>query len=251
MLRGLLLVLLLANALFFAWAQGWLAPLLPPRADPREPERVAAQLRPELITVLSAPEASAAAAAAASSASAAAPGGAASAQAEGAEPALLCLEAGPFTEAAAVAAEASLLQNGVPEGAVQREPVSSSNTWGVVMGRFADRDVMRAKAEELKRLGVRYDELNSPPALAPGLRLGNFSDKYGAEAALANLATKGVRTARVVALPSGNVQWWLRAARADAELQTRLKGLPGERLASGFKACAPAPRPAPKPSAPN
>ena len=60
MLRGLLVLLLLANGVFFAWTQGWLAPLLPPRADPREPERLAAQLRPELITVLSAKAASAA-----------------------------------------------------------------------------------------------------------------------------------------------------------------------------------------------
>jgi hypothetical protein len=47
----------------------------------------------------------------------------------------------------------------------------------------------------------------------PGLRLGNFSDRYGAEAALNALAQKGVRTARVAQLPTGPVQQWLRAAR--------------------------------------
>ena len=52
MLRALVVVLLLANAGFFAWSQGWLAPLLPPRADLREPDRMAAQFKPELVTVL-------------------------------------------------------------------------------------------------------------------------------------------------------------------------------------------------------
>lgn len=228
MLRALLVLLLLANAGFYAWTQGWLAPLLPPRADVREPERLAAQVRPELITVLSAGAASAAVAAAS----------AASAAAADAEPPPVCLEAGPFNEAAAAAAEAVLVQHGVPDGAVTREVVAQNVTWGVVMGRFPDREAMRAKAEELRRLGVRFEELSTPPSLVPGLRLGNYSDKYGAEAALNNLAAKGVRSARVAPLPSGPTQQWLRAAKADAELQTRLRSLPPERLGRGFQPCS-------------
>lgn len=224
MLRTLVVLLLLANAGFFAWTQGWLAPVLPPRAEVREPERLAAQLRPELITVLSPKAASAALAAVAAAAS---------------EPgATTCLEAGPFTEASATAAEEWLSQHGVPDGGVTRETVATAFTWGVVMGRFPDRDALRAKADELRRLGVRFDELNGPPALVPGLRLGNYSDRYGAEAALNNLQQKGVRTARVTQLPSGPVQHWLRAARADAEMQTRLRSLPNDRLGAGFRPCA-------------
>ena len=234
MLRTLVLLLLLANGLFFAWSQGWLAPLLPPRSDAREPERLAQQLRPELITVLTpkaASEASATVATAATAASAAA-------ATHEAEPPPLCLEAGPFSEAAAAAAENVLSQHGVPDGGVAREPSWSQFTWGVVMGRFADRDAMRARADELKKLGVPSSELAAPPALLPGLRLGNYSDRYGAETALTNLAKKGVRNARVAPLPAGAAQWWLRAARADAEMQTRLKSLPAEALRGGFKPCA-------------
>lgn len=229
MLRTVVLLLLLANGLFAAWAQGWLAPLLPPRTDSREPERMAQQLRPELITVLTSKAASDAVAAASAASAGAAPDG---------EPPPLCLEVGPFNEAGAQAAEALLASHGVPAGAVQREVVASSYTWGVVMGRFADRDTLRAKQEELKRLGVKADELAGPPALVPGLRLGNFSDRYGAEAALGNLSAKGVRTARVAQLPAGATQQWLRAAKADTELQTRLKTLPtGDKLGSGFRPC--------------
>ena len=198
---------------------------------------MAQQLRPELITVLTA-KAATDAMAAASAASASAGGASAANAAPDGEPPPLCLEAGPFNEAGARAAEALLSSHGVPGGAVQRMLVSTSNTWGGVMGRFPDREAMKAKQDELKRLGVKSDELGSPPSLAPGLRLGNYSDKYGAEAALANLATKGVRTARVAQLPSGPTQQWLRAAKADTELQTRLKTLPtGETLGSGFRTC--------------
>lgn len=229
MWRIVVLVLLAANALFFAWAQGWLAPLLPPRSDQREPERLAAQVRPELITVLTPKAASDAVAAVTASASA---------PAADAPETVICLEAGPFTEAAAVAAEAALSQNSVPDGQVLREQTSQASTWGVVMGRFPDRESMRAKADELRKLGVPSSELTVPTALLPGLRLGNYSDRYGAEAALNQLAQKGVRTARVAQLPAGNIQHWLRAAKADGELQTRLKTLPPEKLGAGFKPCA-------------
>ncbi len=233
MLRVLVLLLLLANALFFAWAQGWLAPVLPPRVEPREPERLAQQQRPELITVLTPKAASEAAATAASAANVAA-------AAHEADPAPLCLEAGPFTEPGLQAAEAVLAQHGVPEGSFVHEAFAQNVSYGVVVGRFPDREAMRAKAAELRKLGVRSDELSAPPSLLPGLRLGNYSDRYGAETALSKLAQKGVRTARVAELPVGSMQHWLRAAAADGELQTRVKSLPGDaRLGAGFKPCAP------------
>ena len=57
------------------------------------------------------------------------------------------------------------------------------------------------------------------------------------------LSGKGVRTARVEPLPFGPTQQWLRAAKADAELQTRLKSLPPERLGNGFQPCVNRPPP--------
>lgn len=52
MLRGLIALLLLGNLAFFAWTQGWLDPVLGPARAEREPQRVAAQVRPEQVQIL-------------------------------------------------------------------------------------------------------------------------------------------------------------------------------------------------------
>jgi hypothetical protein len=234
--RALVLLLLLANAAFFAWWQGWLAPVLPPPTDAREPERLAAQLRPEAVTVLTPSAARSAMTAAQGAASAASAPAPAPAPADAAAP--QCLEAGPFSEGALASAEAFLSRQGVPASAIAREAAWNRQIWGVVIARLPDRDAVRAKAAELRRLGVPSVEISAPPALAPGLRLDSYTDRYGAETALANLSKKGVRGARVAPLPSGVPLWWLRAARADDAMQARLKALPAERLRGGFKPCA-------------
>ena len=55
-------------------------------------------------------------------------------------------------------------------------------------------------------------------------------------------AASGPDTARgagkAVPAPAPAPLWWLRAARADAELQGQLQALPAAALAGGFKACA-------------
>jgi len=113
MLRALVVLLLLVNGLFFGWARGWFAPdWPPPRHGEREPERLAAQVRPEVIAVL----APAAASAAVASARAAAE---------------VCLEAGPFDAAGIAAAEAELAGAGLPEGSWERRPEAppSNRLW--------------------------------------------------------------------------------------------------------------------------
>ncbi|MBL8327429.1 MAG: hypothetical protein JNJ71_01165 [Rubrivivax sp.] len=86
-MRTLVVLLLLANALAFAWWQGHLAPLWePPGASEREPQRLARQLRPEQVQPNLRPSAALPATAAAASASAASSPGAASAPAASASP---------------------------------------------------------------------------------------------------------------------------------------------------------------------
>jgi len=89
MLRTLVVLLLVANGAFFAWSQGWLDAVTGSARGEREPARLAAQVRPDDVKLLSPRAASAALAAAAT-------GGP------------VCLEAGPFTGAELEAAERRL-----------------------------------------------------------------------------------------------------------------------------------------------
>ncbi len=217
MLRTLAALLLLANLLFFVWARGWLAPALPgPQQSQREPERLAAQVRPESVLLLSPQAASAAAAAAATA----------------------CIEAGPFADADIATAEAALAAAALPAGAWARQTQQPAAPWLVYMGRFADPVQLRAKADELRRLKLGFDEVRAPPDLAPGLALARHDNRAAAEAALQQFNQRGVHTARVVALPPAPPQHWLRVAKADGALRERLSGLrlPGSAPAV-FAAC--------------
>lgn len=95
-MRVLVALLLLANLLFLALAQGWLQPLasLWPQHE-REPQRLAAQLNAQSVRVL--------------------PPGVAP----------VCLQAGPFSAAEADAAEAALAQAQLPAGSWRRMPLEA------------------------------------------------------------------------------------------------------------------------------
>lgn len=220
MLRLLLALLLVANGLYFAWAQGWLAPGLPaPREGEREPERIAAQLRPEAVVVLP-PKAASAAVTAARAAAA------------------QCLEAGPFPDAAVAAAEVALMPAQLPAGSWQREAATLPLQWLLYIGRLADPARLRAVGDELRKLNLSFEVLDAPPELAPGLVLSRHASRAEAEAALAMAANAALKGLRVVSFPAPLPQFWLRVPRADGDQQDRLRALPSEALAGGFKPCA-------------
>ena len=225
MLRVVVGLLLLANLVFFGWARGWFEPsMTPPHHGEREPQRLAAQVRPDAVIVLQ-PKAASAAIAAARAAAA------------------VCLQAGPLTEAAMGAAEAALAAVPLPEGALQREAAPPPPLWAVATGRLPEAAVRRAREAELDKLGLRYERLDAPAELAPALVLSRHATKAEAEAALAVLAaaSQPFKGGRVVNLPLPPPRQWLRVPRADVDLQARLLALPPAAVAAtggGFKPCA-------------
>jgi hypothetical protein len=217
MLRWVVALLLLANLGFFAWTRGWLDPAFGASSlGDREPERLSHQVRPELVKLLPARRA------AASSPLAAA-----------------CLEAGPYADGAELhAAEEALRSAGVPAGQWKAAGADRPGVWLVYMGRFAERELLQRKQAELQRLRVPFEEVHAPAELNPGLSLGRFEDAAAAEAALAQVAQRGVRTARVVALTPPQRLHLLRVEGAAPDLQTRLQALKAPALGEGFRACA-------------
>jgi hypothetical protein len=231
-----------------------------PRAGEREPERLAQQVRPQAVVVLTAAEAGVAAVAAEAAASAAAPAPAAASAAASvpapvdAAGALLaangagnptsnptdgsvCLQAGPFTPTEAAAAAAALQQVGLPAGSWARvEGTPAAPQWLVYAGRFADAAARRARQQEWARANLTAQLLDAPADLAPGLTLGRYPSRDAADAALAALAPAVRQVTRGLLQHPSPATAWLRAASADKALAARLTGLPAPWLGS-FKAC--------------
>lgn len=218
MLRAAAIVLVLANAAFFAWTQGWLDSVVGVRAiGDREPERLLRQVRPETIRILP-PSALAAAS----------------------PPA--CLEAGPFAAADLATVEAALRSAwpAAPADAWSSVKTDQPGVWIVYMGRYPNRDALNRKQEELVRRNVAFEEMHSPPALGPGLSLGRFDDRAKADNALEQFTQQGIRTAKVIELTPPTSVYLLRVEAADAALAALLSGVKADALpGKAFTACAP------------
>ena len=231
MLRIVALVLLLANALLLAAHWGALDGLTPGAgaASQREPERLQRQVNPGAVQILSPSAASAALSAAAASA-------AQTAAAASSAAATACLEAGPLGPGDTDAAERRLRDAGLAAGSWLAQITEDRGAFLLYMGRYAERETLLAKQEQLKRLKVDAEELRNTPAWQPGLDLGRFDNKPGADEALASLVQRGVRTARVVTLRPAQRLTLLRLPAADVALRARLAGV---RLGggAGFVAC--------------
>jgi hypothetical protein len=224
-LRALVLALVLANAGYFAWTQGWLDTFTGQRAgSQREPDRLARQLRPESVLILS-------------PSSALPPITSPVASAVSSSVAGACLEAGPFSAAEADAA-ASAVQAALRPGSWADVKTDRPGSWLVYMGRYPDRELLAKKKEEIARIKLAFEDVRSPPSLDPGLSLGRFDDRAGAEEALAQLALRGVKSARVVELAPASSSHMLRVDAADEALVRQLGELKSAALGKGFAPCA-------------
>lgn len=197
MLRLAVIALLLANAGYYAYTQGWLRSAGLVTTEQAEPQRLQQQIRPETLKVLRAqgatnnptpPPAPAAAPAADTAASTLAP--TATAPADAGE----CLQAGVFDDkqAAALRTAAAAL----PPGSWSLEPTPITGRWMIYMGRFDDQDTLDKKRAELRARKVDFDRAGG--TLELGLSLGRFSTEEAAQRGLTALNAQGVRTARVV-----------------------------------------------------
>lgn len=178
MLRLLVLLLLLANAGFYAWSEGLLLSWGLGPAQQSEPQRLGQQIRPDAIRVLRADEARRLETAVAAAA----------------RPPE-CLQAGPLEEAQLNAVRPLLAS--WPAGSWNLEPVAEPARWIIYMGKYASDENVNRKKGELRQLGISFEPLSNP-ALEPGLSLGGHASEADANRQLESLVARGVRTARVV-----------------------------------------------------
>ena len=250
MLRALVLALLLANAGFYAWRSGWLAPLhgvigARPEGE-REPQRLERQVNPQAVELLGRTRDAAdpgAASSAVGGPSAVEPvAGAASAGAASAGPAELgalagpaategvaqagaCLEAGPFGPSQLAAAEAAL-QSALPGGGWTVRDLPPGGAWWVASGPYADAEALQRRLDELRRRRIAAEP--AAPGVPLLLVLSRHADRAGAEQELAALGGR-LRGARVVEGVPQPMRA-LRVGAADATAQARLAALPPDRL---------------------
>lgn len=223
MLRWVAILLLLANGCYFAWSQGWLGAwgdsLGFKPAQQREPQRLEQQIRPEALRILSSDEER--------RGSAATPAARPAAAAE-------CLQAGVFDERQANALRGAL--GGWPTGGWSLEAATVPARWIVYMGRYADAEMLAKKRSELRLRNVPFESLTNP-ALEPGLSLGAFDSEDAASQQLSTLATRGVRTARVIQERPAVQGFRLLLPAVDETLKPRLDELKPVLAGKPLRAC--------------
>lgn len=209
MLRLTVLALLLANALYFFWANGLLRAWGFAPVPQSEPHRLAQQIRPEALRVLGVDEARRAEAAASLSA-----------LASSAPRVAECLQSGPFDDAQASTLKRTLA-GALPSGGWVLDEAVGPGRWIIYMGKYPNGDALDRKKAELRQMGIAFEPVGSA-TLEPGLSLGAFPSQAAASQQMGELAQRGVRTAKVVQEKSEARIFTLRLPAVDETLRGRL-----------------------------
>lgn len=203
MLRLIVLALLLLNGVYFAWSQGLLHAYGFAPAQQTEPQRLAQQIRPEALRLLTPDEAR---------------------RAESVTQLPLkppeCLQAGLFDDQQSAFLRRTL-EPVLPAGSWLMDTAAEPARWIVYMGKYPNAEALVKKRSELASLNLRFEPLTNP-ALEPGLSLGGFDTQGAAHAELASLNRRGVRTARVVQERPEVRGSRLKIPAADETLRARL-----------------------------
>ncbi|MDR0225170.1 MAG: SPOR domain-containing protein [Burkholderiaceae bacterium] len=233
MLRIAFLLLVLANAGYYLWGHGQLASLGLAPSPQSEPERLAQQIHPEALSLLTAEPAPQPAPESQSVAETTPP--APTTPAGNGQP-TSCLMASGIEERYADA-----LRRGLQAQVASDQWDLSSNhqpgRWMVYMGKFPDADFLERKRAELRSRKIDFDRAGG--ALEPGLSLGRFSSEEAATRELTNLARQGVRTARVVQERPDVTLYTLRLPQATAALRSQVEAMGGKAAFEGkpFRPC--------------
>jgi hypothetical protein len=228
-MRALFLLLVFANVAFFAWTR-----YLSPPEVVFDPAPMARQIEPEKLKVVAEsdlppprPRAKPEPPAPPPLPQAAAPA-----------PALArCIEWGSFTLADAKTAEKALEPLALGTRLVQRRTEELANWWVYIPSQKSRPGALK-KAAELKALDIAdffIVQEEGPQRWA--LSLGLFKTEEAAQAHLASLRTRGVRTAVVGQRETLVPKVWLQVSGVDGELERRLADIALQIEGSELRSC--------------
>jgi hypothetical protein len=226
MLRLIVLVLLVLNLGYYTWGQGWLLAYGWGPDQQREPQRLAQQVHPEAVTILSNADVAAAQQSAAS---------APSAGASGASEPLVATVCWQMADLDANQADTlrPLLKASFSDNAWGLDETRLPARWMVYMGKYTLAEDLAKKRDQLTQLKVPFSPLNNT-AFSPGFSLGVFSSEDAANIALQDVARRGVRSAKVVQERPDILTYRLRLPTVGAADQAALEAikvaLPGKTL---------------------
>ncbi len=205
-MRTLFLLLVLANLAFFAWARY----LAQPDAG-SDPQPLGRQIDPQKLPIVS-PAAARGTSAGAARAAPTSPAAAAN-----------CVEWGSFTPTDLPAAR-KLLEPLALGARLSERQVEETANWWVYIAPQGDRQGAQRKGAELKALGVDdFFVMQDAGNFQWSISLGVFGSEAAAQAHLAELKAKGVRSAEVGARVSQVPKVWLRVRDTDAALRAQLR----------------------------
>lgn len=191
MLRIVFLISLLANVVFFVWSQGYLG-----AADSgREPQRLAAQIDPDKIRLLTTPEKDKAPTAATEKPAEKLP-----------EPAVLCRRVPGLTTEQADSLLA-LFKEKLPGVTTASSVAEAPPRIVVAITGLANKEAADTKMTQVKAFGVTTPlTLEEEGHGTYRLVFASFSGRLSAEQLLTNLSKRGLKTPRVVELPAAGKQ---------------------------------------------
>lgn len=201
-MRVLFFALILANLAFFGYQAGYIGP---PEVKTGEPERLAQQITPEKIRLVSAATAAR--------------------MEQTARAKEACVEWGSFPAQDADRAQGALTALSLGDRVSSRK-VEEAAQWWVYMPPQSGKTAADRKTEELKRLGVAdYYVITDDGPNKWAISLGVFRTEDGARGYLAAIGAKGVKTARVAERETRVQKTVFQIRQVDDALQTRLTAM--------------------------
>lgn len=217
MLRLSLLALLIANAGYLAWSQGWMATLGWAPEVQSEPHRLLQQVRPDVLRIVPPPAPEAVTAAIHTPPPPTEP------VEEILPEVTVCLQSDALDEAHFQALKPELQASDLPPSSWAFAPIAVNGRWMVYLGKFANEMALEKRRAELRTRKISYDRAGG--SLELGLSLGRFASEEAATRELSHMVGQGVRGARVVQERAPHTLYQLRLENATAAQRQILQAL--------------------------